>query len=500
MVLWFLGLFVFLTHFLDLKKTQPFKYKIIYVFCSANFSIIIFTIIMLLLDQSDKLKVFWYVGYINFLIIIATILWSTIVQFEFDRKSAIYVLISFFPHFFWGAIVILNSFQIVPINIKEDWFLKFGTETEKLDYNLFVTSNYENSLKEGEEIVKTENDSIICVGINMQYTPFNGKFITINEMSNDRPREISNFVNYKQEGLQQVLNSDNKLIESYYIKDGLKEGIYTIINDNVKFEMMYKNDLPYEGIWKLKNSETIYKKGLLVSETEFNSDNPEEFSTKTEYENGEISKITSNKFTVSDIGIIEENQYVLYKKTSNNEIEIKGFIGVYKDEKPYNGYFENEKNEFKIVSFYKNGELINTFSKNWFNSMSDAESRNTYLDLKSIYKNGKIVDGYQYLNYGKIMAIKKYEKEVLKALDVNFFEMHYYNRLHYEIKNNLINITELQHPDIKIVVSLEENITQQIMLKTKKLKQRCSRVLILTMNYNQKQVLFICRVKKRFLS
>jgi two-component system, sensor histidine kinase LadS len=151
--LWFISLFIFLTHFLDLKKRQPFKYKIISVLSGTNFSIIIFTIIMLLFEQSDKLKVFWYFGYINFLIIIATILWASIAQLKIDRKSAIYVLISFFPHFFWGAIVILNSFQIVSLNIKEDWLVIISLY-EVFFFGYVLTRNYLETFQKNNQLIK----------------------------------------------------------------------------------------------------------------------------------------------------------------------------------------------------------------------------------------------------------------------------------------------------------------------------------------------------------
>lgn len=151
--LWFISLTIFLTHFLDLKTSQPYKYKVIYILNCTNFSIIIVTIIMLFLEKSYSLKVFWYFGYINFLILIATVFWATILQIKIDKKSAIYVLISFLPQLIWGTSIILKSFQIISINLKEDWIVIISLY-EVFFFGYILTRNYLNTFQKNKELIE----------------------------------------------------------------------------------------------------------------------------------------------------------------------------------------------------------------------------------------------------------------------------------------------------------------------------------------------------------
>ncbi|WP_310378034.1 7TM diverse intracellular signaling domain-containing protein [Flavobacterium sp.] len=150
---WFISLSIFLTHFLDLKKLQPLKYKAIYVLNSTNFSIILLTIILLLLKQLNPLKLFLIFGYINFLIVIIVIIWATIIHLKFDRKSAIYVLISFFPQLVWGTAIILKSFQIIPKNLHEDWLVIISLY-EVFLFGYLLTRNYLETFQKNKVLIE----------------------------------------------------------------------------------------------------------------------------------------------------------------------------------------------------------------------------------------------------------------------------------------------------------------------------------------------------------
>ena len=360
-----------------------------------------------------------------------------------------------------------------------------GLLEEKLNYNLLITSNYKNSLKEGEEVAKTDKDSIVAKGFYKLGKPFNGKFITEKTFGNDTEYILNNVENFIESGLQQILDHNNKVIKSYFLKNGLKEGIVTTIIDEIKSQVEYKNDLPYDGILKSKNSTTIYKNGFLVSSTTVYNENPDHILIKKEYENGKIVKVVSSQFNISVDLEKNQNKYLEFNKNNSKENQFQGFIGIYIDDKPFSGFFETENNEFKIIAFYENGILKYQYSKDWFSTLSESGNQNTELSLKSTFKDGKIVDGNEYINYGKIIAIKKFENSIIKTLDVNFFEMNYFNKLHYEIKNNAIVISDFQYPDIKMLLDFKnEQLNQRIFIENKEINSFNSSII----NLNDKLI------------
>ncbi len=332
-----------------------------------------------------------------------------------------------------------------------------GLLEEKLNYNLFVISNYKNSLKEGEEVAKTNKDSIVAKGIYKLGKPFNGQFVTEKTFGNDSEYIINNVENYIESGLQQILDHNIKVIKSYYLINGLKEGIVTTIIDDLKSEVEYKNDLPYDGILKSKNSVTIYKKGFLVSSTTVYNENPNQILIKKEYENGKIVKVISSQFNISVDLEKNQNEYLEFDKNNSAENQFQGYVGFYKDEKPFSGFFESESGEFKIVDFFENGIIKFQYSKDWFTTLAESENKNTDLNLKATFVDGKIVDGNEYFDYNKIKVTKNWKNSVIKTLDIDFFEIHYYNRLHHEIKNNVLEISELINKDFKMNIDFKNN-------------------------------------------
>ncbi len=150
--LWFISLSIFLTHFLDLKTAQPFKYKVINILNITNLFLVIITVILLVINQLNPLKLFMIIGYINFLIIIILIVWATILHFKYEKESATYVLIAFFPQFVWGAGIILRSFQIIPKNLHEDWLVIISLY-EVFLFGYVLTKNYVDTFQKNKELI-----------------------------------------------------------------------------------------------------------------------------------------------------------------------------------------------------------------------------------------------------------------------------------------------------------------------------------------------------------
>lgn len=151
--LWFISLSSFLSHFLDIKRHQPIKYKVIITLNLINITFIIVTLLLLLMNQLNPLRLFLSLGYINFLIVIGLVLWATLSHFKIDKKSAGYVLISFFPQIIWGLGIILRSFELIPRNIQEDWLVIICLY-EVFLFGYILTKNYVETFQRNNELIK----------------------------------------------------------------------------------------------------------------------------------------------------------------------------------------------------------------------------------------------------------------------------------------------------------------------------------------------------------
>lgn len=151
--LWFICLGAFLSYFLDLKVFQPNKYRIINIVNTINCLIVIATIMLLLIDKLNFLKYFLTIGYINFLIVIVLIFWAAIAHLKIDKKSAIYVLIAFFPQLIWGLSIILKSFQLIPRNLHEDWLVLISLY-EVFLFGYILAMSYIETFQKNSTLIK----------------------------------------------------------------------------------------------------------------------------------------------------------------------------------------------------------------------------------------------------------------------------------------------------------------------------------------------------------
>lgn len=152
----FITLSVFLAHFLNLKKLQPTKYIIIKVLNYINAFIIGITITLLIIKQIDLLKLFSLFGYINFLLTMACILWVAIIHLSIDKKSAIYVLISFTPQLIWGMALILKSFQLISNDFNLDTLTIIGLY-EAVFFGYILSKNYIETFQKNNELIHIIN-------------------------------------------------------------------------------------------------------------------------------------------------------------------------------------------------------------------------------------------------------------------------------------------------------------------------------------------------------
>jgi antitoxin component YwqK of YwqJK toxin-antitoxin module len=318
-----------------------------------------------------------------------------------------------------------------------------GNFDENVTSTLIVNQNYNKGLKQGEAIVKDDAGNTIAKGVYENGKPFNGTFIIKNE---EGQNELINVVSYKKNGVQKVFNYYlDDLVRTYTCKDGLKNG-ETVFYDNreVTGKLEYKNDLPYEGQLTGAEKNTIYKNGSITEEIYYRSKydkmDQNNILKSIYFENGKRTKIVNRSFLI----------------TSDKQ---DSYEGIYKDGKPYSGYFATDFNEFNHVDYYENGVIKYQYSNNYLENLEKYQYPN--YDIKSTYKDGKIVDGVEYIKLDRQFISKYWKNGVLQSFDFDVFAMHYFNRYHFELKNNAIELEEF-NKKVKGKIVLEKSGNKNI--------------------------------------
>lgn len=156
--LWFINLSYFAIYFLDFKKHFPLKHKIIITINRVNYSIIVISFVCLLLNKLNFIKIFFSLGYINFLFIIMVVIWSTFQYLKIDKLKSIFIFLGFLPQFIWMSAVIMRSFQIIPKSLPENWLILINCH-EVLLFGFILNKNYiETFIKNKKLIIKIKSD------------------------------------------------------------------------------------------------------------------------------------------------------------------------------------------------------------------------------------------------------------------------------------------------------------------------------------------------------
>lgn len=298
-----------------------------------------------------------------------------------------------------------------------------GNFDENLFWSLVSNANYVKGLREGEAIVKTDSDSIVAKGIYKNDKPYTGTFIV---KTGEDVHELINVKNFKKNGLQKVFNYNiDDVNKTYNCLNDVVDGETIFYEDGeVTGKLEYKNGLPYNGKLVESNTAIVYKNGLVAEEIFYRSkyDRTEENNVlkSVYFENGKRTKIVNRSFLITSD-----------KKDS--------YEGVYKNDKPYSGYFATDFNEFNHVDYYENGVIKYQYSNNYLENLEKYQYPN--YDIKSTYKDGKIVDGPEYIKSEHQFISKYWKNGVLTSYDIDLFAMHYFNRFHFELKDKAIEIT-----------------------------------------------------------
>ncbi|WP_316811653.1 7TM diverse intracellular signaling domain-containing protein [Pedobacter heparinus] len=150
---WVIGLCAFLSNYLNLRKFEPLKYRIIVAANTMNVCVIIITTVLFILGKLDALKTPMLLGYFNFLAALITICWSTILHLKINRAAAIYILLAFLPQLIWGMGVVLKFLALIPSYIHTDW-LVYICLYEVLLFGYVLTKNYIDTFQKNNNLIK----------------------------------------------------------------------------------------------------------------------------------------------------------------------------------------------------------------------------------------------------------------------------------------------------------------------------------------------------------
>lgn len=287
-----------------------------------------------------------------------------------------------------------------------------------------VSLNYIHGVKEGEAVAKDEQGLTVAKGVYKNGKPYNGTFVV---EAGDSLAELISVENFRKKGLQKVFSYRLENVEKTYTVQNEKLNGTTVFYEDSKAvaTLEYKDDQPYHGTLIENEKTSIYKDGKITEETFFQDYyNKDRIQKQKFYENGILAKIKDFSYTIS------EKPQEFYE-------------GVLKNGKPFSGYFETEDNrEFKQVDYFENGILKFQYSNDYLKNM-DNYAHQVY-NIKSNYKDGKIYDGVEYMLNDKQFISRYWKNGILQSFDWDLFGMHYFNRIHFELKDNDLEISDLQ--------------------------------------------------------
>ena len=173
-----------------------------------------------------------------------------------------------------------------------------------------------------------------------------------------------------------------------------------------------------DTVYVQKDGDEITVKGMSKFE--------KKFLTKKVYENKQLKSVIYSNF------LIKEKPQSSYK-------------GYYKNEQPHEGYFIQHiiLNEIPLVDYYENGELKYQYS---FDFLKQLDNYQFYeYDQKSIYNNGKILDGFEFLDNEEGFLLRiGYKNGNTNYLELNLFAMHAFNRFTFDYNGNEIIIKDFE--------------------------------------------------------
>lgn len=150
--IWFMVLSILICSFTNLKKHQPKQFRQIYWNLWLTASFIFFSLFFYLFNWNYFLKICFYLVFTNLTFNFFYLLYVVLRNIRYESKPSYLMMITFWPHLFWGHAILLRSFKVIQASFPEN-LLVFVFLYEALLFGYILTNKYMNTHKENSQLV-----------------------------------------------------------------------------------------------------------------------------------------------------------------------------------------------------------------------------------------------------------------------------------------------------------------------------------------------------------
>jgi len=150
--IWFMVLSILICSFTNLKKHQPKQFRHIYWNLWLTASFIFFSLFFYLFNWNYFLKICFYLVFTNLTFNFFYLLYVVVRNIRYESKPSYLMMLTFWPHLFWGHAILLRSFKVIQASFPEN-LLVFVFLYEALLFGYILTNKYMNTHKENSQLV-----------------------------------------------------------------------------------------------------------------------------------------------------------------------------------------------------------------------------------------------------------------------------------------------------------------------------------------------------------
>ena len=163
--IWFVILTMLICSFTNLKMHQPKQFRHIILSLWVTTSIIFLSLFFYTLEWNFLLKICFYLVFSTITLIFIYMVFAVFRNIRYEAKTCYLMLLTFWPHLFWGHAILLRSFKVIEASFPEN-LLVFVFLYEALFFGYILTTMYMNTYKENSQLVTdliNERDKTIQV-------------------------------------------------------------------------------------------------------------------------------------------------------------------------------------------------------------------------------------------------------------------------------------------------------------------------------------------------
>ena len=163
--IWFIALSLLVLHYTHIKQHQPKKYKWLLTNLRLSLALILVSFFFYLLQWDLLLKICFYLVFSYITFNFFYLIFLLIRNIRYERKASYLMLLTFWPHLFWGHAIFLRSFKIIEASFPEN-LLVLVFLYEALVFGYILTTNYLSTHKENAALADdllSERDKTIQV-------------------------------------------------------------------------------------------------------------------------------------------------------------------------------------------------------------------------------------------------------------------------------------------------------------------------------------------------